>query len=201
MRRAILRLEGNERLLGLVGVAMMAMIAVFISVVNWQDASLTISRHIAMQTWSMIAFAVIGSIGMGLTAYALLSYIPRRWNLGGLYKVIVGVISVCFLLLCLAPHTTGVVEALHIIFARTMFVFIVILYVYLTPIFWREKRFRNVLILAMLMSAAMGVNAFMDFDAFWQNVFVYQNAFLAIFLGVMGAFLLLPERWEGVEDE
>lgn len=182
-----------KKYLGLIGIGLFAMVSILTSVVNWQDPSLTISRHLASETWSIVLFAIFGTIGALLITYALLFEIPRKWQLGVVYKIMAGIISAGLVVVCLIPHA-GALTIVHIISARVAFLTIAALYLDILIELWRILKMRVMFLTILLLNVPIGIIAVFAPNIFWNWVFVFESTFMAIFFVAVGVLSIRQQK-------
>jgi hypothetical protein len=97
---------------------------------GWHS-DLTISQHVALAGPTMILFGIFDAVAAGLAALGVLIYIPQRWRLGLVYKILAGVMAACLLAVGLFPYSSGWLAAVHQTAAWTM-IYVAILLVLTT---------------------------------------------------------------------
>jgi hypothetical protein len=155
---------------------------------GWQGG-LTISQHVALAAPTMILFGIFDALVAGLAGLGALVYVPRRWGLGKVYKVLAGAMVACLLAVGLFPFSSGWSAAVHQSAAWAM-IYISILLVLMVGLGAFRRAGRAVKVAGggfLLLALVLALTRY-----FWHDFYV-GNAlyFEALFINAVFGFMLV----------
>lgn len=101
---------------GLIALGIYVVACVPIVVVNYQDPSFTISRHIGISPVSIVIFAIADTVATALLAFNLLYHSRKRWDLGKVFVAYAAITAACLAIVGWFPHVDGgivITNAIH----------------------------------------------------------------------------------------
>ena len=195
------KLNLTQRNFGLIGTIIFFVTAFTISIINWQDASLSISQHIGLNSTSIITFGFINTITTTLVAICLLSYIARRWELGKIFKVLAWILITGLYIIGWFPDQfdNTVNSIIHTTTAFAVFTVMVVIVATLGALLWdRTGLVLKITVAIFAVSGLLGVitsSFFLDF--FLANKFWIESFYIIAFFAFMLSMVYSRDRSKG----
>jgi hypothetical protein len=98
---------------GLVGMLGFLTICNSIALLNWQNASLSITQYVFLSPESAMVFGVVNTVAAILIGLCLLGYIGPKWQLDDWFSFIAAVLMVCMFIVCWFPQPIAYVPDIH----------------------------------------------------------------------------------------
>ena len=170
---------------GLISFIGFSVVALIISFVNWHGPTLTVSKHVGLNTESMIAFGIVCTVATILLAFCLLQYIRKKWDLNVIYVVMASVIVAGFFVTGWLPYSgpESPITAVHQFASWTMIYTMIVFTVYLVIKLWKKMnlatRIAGVTFLVYILIIFLLKTFFEPIYA--DGVFFYEVAYVGLF--------------------
>ncbi len=187
---------------GVLGVLIFSTTTIIIVIAGYRSPAFTISNHTSLNIVAQVSFCVFGCIASVLLGYSLLVYIPRKWKLGRVYRIIAAVVAVSFFTACLFPNDPNAYTMHDYASWSTMFSGFV-LAAFTVVRLWlpcgRTVRIMNILVPCVMLSVF--ITQIVNYAFFRSFILVYESSFiLALFALVLTLILGQPQP-ETAESE
>ncbi|MFV0484727.1 MAG: hypothetical protein ACK5MU_00640 [Candidatus Saccharimonadales bacterium] len=182
---------------GLVALCIYVITCVLIVVVNYQDPSYTISRHIGISPVSIIIFAIADTIATALLALNLFYHSRKRWDLGKVFVAYAAITAACLAIIGWFPHVDGgspVITIIHRVSAWFV--------IFLTPVFAfvflrktkgkTGKLFRTLLTVFIVEAIAFALIAVFVPDFFFSTSLYSESLYLVSLVAITQVLAFAP---------
>ncbi len=161
---------------GVVGIGMFVILVTLIVFPSFRSFSYTISNSTSQSLMATVSFAVFGCIASLLVGYSLLFYIPGKWKLGWVYRIIAGLIGLAFFITCLFPNDPNTYST-HDYASWAMAAFSYVLVTFLMFRLWKHYgvRLRVVNMLAFLVMSGVVVLIIATYGFFRSIVLIFEE--------------------------
>lgn len=168
-----------------------------IVIVNYQDPSYTISRHIGISPVSIIVFAIADTIATGLLAFNLFFHSRKRWDLGKVFVAYAAITAACLAIVGWFPHVDGGSPIITIIH-RVSAWFVIGLTPIFAFVFLRKTKgktgrlFRVLLILFIVEAAIFALIAVFTPDLFVSTSLYTESLYLVSLVALTQVLAFAP---------
>lgn len=184
---------------GLLALLIYVITCVIIVVVNYQDSSYTISRHIGVSPVSIVVFAVADTIATGLLAFNMFYHSRKRWDFGRVFVAYAAITAACLAIIGWFPHVDGgsaVITIIHRVSAWFV--------IFLTPVFAfvflrksREKSgglFRVLLAIFIVEAVAFALVAVAVPEFFFASSLYLESLYLVSLVALTQVLAFAPTQ-------
>ena len=167
----------------LIGIIIFSIVCLLVVVFNYQSSDITVSKYAVMNSFSLVSFCVLGCISAIFIFYGLVFYLPKKWGLGTIYKIIASLFSASFFWMCAVPCISGMILVdLHNVGSYAMLYLGLTLIIFWLIRLWREYNVRLKIINGSILLAMLTIFSLQIFqyDFLWHFILYIEMGVVVI---------------------
>ncbi len=171
---------------GVAGIGIFITVSTIIVILGYRSPEFTLSNHTSLNLPSQISFCVFGCIASLLIAHSLLLYVPHRWKLGGVYRILAGIVAAAFFTSCLFPNNPNAYtmhDYASWVAMGSGFVFGVFLLIRLWSSYRLLNKVVNILVLIIMLTVFGAM--ILDYVFFRSLVLIFESGMIVSIFALM----------------